>query len=226
VFPVSSFLPVSDQIPDKMATLAVAKIQTQTQIQTQIHTQTQTQIQTQIIASVVEDLVSHACGACGEGGAFKENDTNPKKNKNVRFAEDMQTYYYDRQRETTAVMQGEDCLAKTYDGMEFAKQVTEYLVYAYFERRIITVGIMIKPVLNAKFGNLDKDVTNRVIELLANAHKRVQLLPIYSRTLGKVQLFRNTVGKHGIGFTKKHQNALRILVHLCRMLFQKNTSVN
>ena len=61
--------------------MAVAKIQTQTQIQTQIHTQTQTQIQTQIIASVVEDLVSHACGACGEGGAFKENDTNPKKNK-------------------------------------------------------------------------------------------------------------------------------------------------
>ena len=177
-------------------------------------------IQTQIIASIVEDLVSHACE---EGGAFKEPDTSPKKNKSVRFAEEMQTYYYDRRRETTTVMRGEDCLTKTYDGMEFAKQVTEYLIYACFEEKIITVGRLIKPVLNKKFGNLDKVVTDRVIELLTNALERVQLLPIYSRTRKKVQLFRNTTGKHGIGFTKKHQKALGTLVHLCRLLFQKNT---
>ena len=199
----SSFLPVSDQTPDKMATMVVAQIQT--------------------IASVVENLVSYACG---EGGAFKENDTTPQKNKTVRFAEDIQTYYYDRRRETTTVMQGEDCLTKTYDGMEFAKQVTEYLVNAYFERKIITVGRLIKPILNDKFGDLDKAVTDRVVELLANAYKRVQLLPIYSRTPKKTQLFRDTAGKHGFGFTKEHQNALRILVHLCRLSFHKNTSAN
>ena len=203
VFPVSSFLPVSFQFPssfrpDRMATMAV------------------TQTQTQIIASVVEDLVSYACG---EGGAFKDNDVTPKKNKSVRFAEDMQTYYYDQRRETTTVMRGEDCLAKTYDGMEFAKQVVEYLVYACFEKKIVTVGRLINPVLNAKFGNLDKVVTDRVIELLANAHERVQLLPIYSRTPTKAQLFRDTNGKYGFGFRKEHQNALRTLVHLCRLSF-------
>jgi len=185
-----------------------------------------TQTQTQIIASVVEDLVSHACEEGEEGGAFKEPVTNPKKNKSVRFAEDMQTYYYDRRRETTTVMRGEDCLAKTYDGIEFAKQVTEYLVYACFEEKIVTSGRLIKPILNGKFGNLDKVVTDRVIELLANAHDRVQLLPIYSRTPGKTQLFRDTAGKRGFGFRKEHQNALRILVRLCRVSFQKNTSAN
>lgn len=179
------------------------------------------QTQTQNITSIVEELVSHVCG---EDGAFKENDTNPKKNKSVHFAENIQTYYYDRRRETTTVMRGEDCLTKTYDGMEFAKQVTEYLVYTSFERRIITVGRLIK-LVNEKFGNLDKDVTIRVIELLENAHKRVQLLP-YSRPLKKTQLFRNTTGKHGIVFTKKHKSALRILVHSCIMLYQKYTSVN
>ena len=174
-------------------------------------------ITTQIIASIVEDLVSRTCG---------ENNTTSKKNKGVRFAEDMQVYYYDRLQGPTNMTQGEDCLTKTYDGMEFAKQVTEYLVYACFEKRIITSGRTINPILNVKFGNLDKVVTDRVVELLTNAHERVQQLPIYSKSPGKAQLFQDTSGKYGLAFRKAHQDALKILIKLCKLSFQKNTSAN
>lgn len=181
-----------------MSTMTIARIQTNTK--------------DHIIASIVEDLVSRACW---------ENDIISKKNKEVRFAEDMQIYYYDRQQGPTNMTQGEDGLTKTHDGMEFAKQVTEYLVYAYFEKRIVTFGRMINPILNGKFGNLDKVITDRVVELLKNAHERVKQLPIYS---GKAQLFQDTSGKYGLAFRKTHRDSLKLLVNLCKLSFRKNTN--
>jgi hypothetical protein len=174
-------------------------------------TQNQTQTQIHINASVVEDMHS----VC---------EKPPKKNKSVRFAEDTRTYYYDRRQETTTVMQGEDCPTKTYDGMELAKQVTECLVYTFFTKKIVSFGRMIHPILNDKFGNLDKVVTDRVVELLTNAHERVKQLPVCSKNSGKAPLFQDTSGKYGLGFLKVHQVALSLLVNLCGLSFQQNTN--
>jgi len=150
-----------------------------------------------IIASIVEDLVSHACEECKEHGQYPIAEK--KRKKRVCFAED----------------------TKTHDGPEFAKQVVEFIVYACFEKRQISCDKSITILLNEKYGyvSLDRTVADRVMKLLTNVYDKLQFIPPYNRKT-TVPLFRNTTGKHGLKFEKRHQPYLGQLIRLCKVSFR------
>jgi hypothetical protein len=170
------------------------------------------QLQIKTIAFITQD------------GEFKEHNTITEKNKNVRFAEDTQIYYYDKQKRPTKKALIKECPTKTHDGMEYAKQVTEYLVYAFFERGIITCDRIISPILNEEFGVLEETITKRVVKLLMNAYKRVTNLLTCPETNNRAALFKNTMGKYSLVFTKEHKIFLRRLIKWTKQSFQQSAS--
>ena len=172
----------------------------------------------------ISQLRIQTTGFITQDGEFKENDTSTEKNKNVRFAEDTQIYYYDKQKRPTKKALVKECPTKTHDGMEYAKEVTEYLVYAFFQRGIITCDRVISPILNEKFGDLEETITKRVVKLLMNAYKRVKNLLTFPETNNKAQLFKNTTGKHSLVFTKEHKIFLRRLIKWTKQSFQQSAS--
>ena len=140
--------------------------------------------------------------------------------KSVRFAEDTQVFSYNCKRKLTKKPHVQECLTKTHDGMEFAKQVTEHLVYTFFYKRIITCQQFINPTLNAKFGKLDEQIKKRVVKLLMKAYTRVKKLLQCPDPTKKTPLFNNTTGHRGVAFTGEHKYFLRKLILWTKSSFE------
>ena len=150
------------------------------------------------LSSIVEDFLSNNFE---EGVAFTKKRTKTQTEKSFSLGEG----------------------TKTYDGMEIAKQVTEFLIYSFFQTKRIRKATQIKPVLYEKFGPIDKKVKIRIIELLKDAYKRLyEWQPSIQSTSKGIQLFRNTEGNYGFVFKKTNMSSLKICIKLCKLAFVKN----
>lgn len=102
---------------------------------------------------------------------------------------------------------------KKHDGPQMCKQITESLVYAYFEKQIIRSSQDLKALLYKKYGDINIEILTDIKELMTNLLDRIkQINPYDNKT--RVNLFKDITGYYGLKLGKIHEPFLKILIQM------------
>ena len=102
---------------------------------------------------------------------------------------------------------------KKHDGPQICKQITETLVYAFFEKQIIRSSQDIKCLLNEKYGEINKTILIDTMNVMNDVLKRIKTINPYDRT-STVNLFKDMTGVYGLKLGKIHEPFLKKLIRM------------
>lgn len=100
---------------------------------------------------------------------------------------------------------------KNYDGPKLYKQITEIIIYSFFEKKIIQSSYDIKYLLNKKYGDINKETLTDAKNLMNNLLERLKQISSYDANTN-VNLFKDMTGSHGLKLRKVHEPWLKRLI--------------
>ena len=102
---------------------------------------------------------------------------------------------------------------KKHDGPQMCKQITETLVYAFFEKQIIRSSQDIKSLLYKKYGDIKMEILTDIKELMNNLLDRIKQINPYDRKTS-INLFKDITGSYGLKLGKIHEPFLKRLIRM------------
>ena len=100
---------------------------------------------------------------------------------------------------------------KKHDGPGLPTEITECIIYSYFNKKIIWTPLDIKNIINNQFGKIELETIEETNKLLTDIFDRISSISIYD-SYTSIQLFRTTSGRHGLKFNKIHESYLEKII--------------
>ena len=102
---------------------------------------------------------------------------------------------------------------KKHDGISLEKDITELIVHAFFDKKLICIVPDIQEILQVTYGPIQTNIYINATKYLKNVFKRVKLIKKHDY-ITTVPLFKDTVGHHNIKLGKIHEPHLEQLIRL------------